>query len=79
MSNITWTKDSKEVVRTRGQVVIHRKWAIILEDLTPEDSGAYMCKVCNLHGCINHTTRLQVQGIQIRYKFFCFVLFINEY
>lgn len=58
---IEWTKDSTEIVRSNGQVG-YRRWAITLEDLTQSDTGAYMCKVCNLHGCINHTTQLQVQG-----------------
>lgn len=59
--SIRWTKDEAEIVRTHGQAV-YRKWAIILEDLTQKDSGAYTCKVCNLHGCVNHTTQLRVQG-----------------
>lgn len=59
--NITWTKDSNEIVRNNGKVQI-RKWAIILEDLTPKDSGNYTCKLCNIHGCIEHTTHLQVLG-----------------
>lgn len=58
---IMWTKDSTEIVRTNGQVV-YRRWAITLDDLTKNDSGAYMCKVCNLHGCVNHTTQLLVEG-----------------
>lgn len=59
--NITWTKDAAQIVRARGQVD-YRKWSIFIDDLMESDSGAYMCKVCNLHGCVNFTTRLQVQG-----------------
>lgn len=59
--NITWTKDLTKIVRTNGRVD-YRKWAIIMEDLTEKDSGAYVCKVCNLHGCVIHTTQLQVHG-----------------
>lgn len=61
MPNITWTKNSKEIVRRMGKAII-RKWAIFLEDLTPNDSGAYTCNLCNTHGCIEHTTNLLVEG-----------------
>lgn len=59
--SIEWTKDSAKIVRTEGKV-IYRRWTITLENLIQNDSGAYMCSVCNLHGCVNHTTELQVQG-----------------
>lgn len=61
MPNITWTKDDNEIVRNMGKVQI-KKWAIILEDLTPKDKGQYTCKLCNIHGCIAHTTQLEVTG-----------------
>ncbi|XP_055299555.1 fibroblast growth factor receptor homolog 1-like isoform X3 [Sitodiplosis mosellana] len=57
--NITWTKDSNQLMRTNGKVQF-RKWAIILEDLTPKDTGHYTCKVCNIHGCIEHSTHVEV-------------------
>lgn len=59
--NITWTKDSNEIVRDNGEVKI-RKWAMVLEDLIVKDTGNYTCKVCNTHGCIEHSTHLQVVG-----------------
>lgn len=59
--NITWTKDNGPIERTVGKVS-YTKWAIILEDLTSKDSGSYVCKVCNIHGCILHSFRLIVQG-----------------
>lgn len=61
MPNITWTKDDKEIVRNMGKVLF-KKWAIILEDLTTQDKGHYTCKLCNKHGCIKHTFRLEVTG-----------------
>ncbi|XP_053671028.1 fibroblast growth factor receptor homolog 1-like [Anopheles nili] len=57
--NITWTKDGQEIVRAMG----HAKkvnWAIVLEDLVPQDSGLYNCKVCNRVGCVNFTSKLEV-------------------
>jgi hypothetical protein len=60
--NITWTKNGESPIsRSMGQVV-YKKWAIVLEDLVPKDSGAYDCKVCNNLGCTNYTTKLEVLG-----------------
>lgn len=59
--NITWTKDGGEINRIVGKVLF-QKWAIVLEDLTPRDSGTYTCTVCNINGCIEHKTTLKVQG-----------------
>lgn len=74
---IEWTRDGAPIVRTHGQVV-YRKWAIILEDLTQKDSGAYTCTVCNLHGCANHTTQLRVQGKYISHSHSHSHLYSNE-
>uniref|UniRef100_A0AAG5CXG3 receptor protein-tyrosine kinase n=1 Tax=Anopheles atroparvus TaxID=41427 RepID=A0AAG5CXG3_ANOAO len=57
--NITWTKDGREIDRTMGQAK-KVNWAIVLEDLVPQDSGLYNCLVCNRVGCINFTTKLEV-------------------
>lgn len=59
--NITWTKDGSPISRSMGQVT-YRKWGIILEDLVPKDSGQYTCTLCNIHGCINFTAKLDVKG-----------------
>lgn len=58
---IEWTKDEKPIERTMGQVQ-YGKWGISLEDLIPSDSGAYNCKICNIHGCINFTSKVEVTG-----------------
>ncbi|XP_049276748.1 fibroblast growth factor receptor homolog 1-like isoform X1 [Anopheles funestus] len=58
--NITWTKDRREIERTMGQVK-KVNWAIVLEDLVPQDSGFYTCIVCNRVGCIDFTTKLEVK------------------
>ncbi|XP_058060783.1 fibroblast growth factor receptor homolog 1-like [Anopheles bellator] len=57
--NITWTKDGREIERTMGQAK-KVNWAIVLEDLVPQDSGFYTCHVCNRVGCTNFTTKLEV-------------------
>lgn len=59
--SIEWTKDGKTIERSMGQVS-YLKWGISLEDLIPSDSGAYMCILCNIHGCINHTFKVEVNG-----------------
>ncbi|XP_031617261.1 fibroblast growth factor receptor homolog 1-like isoform X2 [Contarinia nasturtii] len=64
--NITWTKNNEEIVRHMGTVQ-YKKWAIILEDLTTKDAGDYTCKLCNIHGCIDHTTKLLVED-RVKHK-----------
>lgn len=59
--SIEWTKDGVVIERKMGQVQ-YSKWAITLEDLVPDDSGAYTCKICNIHNCINFTTKVEVAG-----------------
>lgn len=56
-----WTKDGKKIERNLGTVV-YNKMGITLEDLVPADNGNYTCNVCNIYGCINFTTRLEVNG-----------------
>lgn len=58
---ITWTKDDKPISRSMGDVK-NRNYGILLEDLVPKDSGKYTCNVCNTHGCIHYTIRLDVNG-----------------
>ncbi|XP_055901915.1 fibroblast growth factor receptor homolog 1-like isoform X2 [Eupeodes corollae] len=58
--NITWTKNEQPISRNMGKVV-YKKWGIQMEDSIPEDSGNYTCLVCNVHGCIEHTTKLFIQ------------------
>ncbi|XP_062558666.1 fibroblast growth factor receptor homolog 1-like isoform X2 [Armigeres subalbatus] len=58
--NITWTKDEERIVRSMGSVK-YAKWSIVLEDLVPKDSGKYTCHVCNVYGCVNFTTKLEVR------------------
>jgi hypothetical protein len=58
---VEWTKDGKPIDRTMGQVQ-SGKWSFSLEDLIPSDSGSYTCKICNIHGCINFTSKLEVNG-----------------
>ncbi|XP_049547802.1 fibroblast growth factor receptor homolog 1-like isoform X1 [Anopheles darlingi] len=57
--NITWTKDGRDIERSMGQAK-KVNWAIVLEDLVPDDSGFYTCHVCNRVGCVNYTTKLEV-------------------
>uniref|UniRef100_A0A1I8Q4U6 Fibroblast growth factor receptor n=1 Tax=Stomoxys calcitrans TaxID=35570 RepID=A0A1I8Q4U6_STOCA len=57
--NITWLLNGTKIARNMGRVK-KTKWAILMEDLVPSDSGLYTCKVCNPLGCINHTTKLHI-------------------
>lgn len=56
-----WTKDGLPIDRKLGSVQVN-KMGITLEDLIPADSGNYTCKICNIHGCISHSTKLEVSG-----------------
>lgn len=58
---VEWTKDGNKIERKMGQVQ-YNKWIVTLEDLIPDDSGSYKCKVCNIHNCIEHTTKVEVSG-----------------
>lgn len=58
---VVWTKDGEPIDRKMGKVN-NARWSITLEDLIPDDSGLYMCNVCNIHGCINYTTKVEVNG-----------------
>ncbi|XP_062123763.1 fibroblast growth factor receptor homolog 1 [Drosophila sulfurigaster albostrigata] len=58
--NITWYRQhSANWSRTYG---IYRKtrWGITMEDLVPEDSSQYTCKVCNPLGCVSHVMNVMV-------------------
>jgi Immunoglobulin I-set domain len=56
-----WTKNGTPIERKLGQV-LYQKMAITLEDLIPADNGLYTCKICNIYGCINFTSKLEVSG-----------------
>lgn len=58
---IEWAKDGKPIERMMGQVQ-YTKWSILIEELVPSDSGAYTCTVCNIHGCLNFTSKVEVHG-----------------
>ncbi|XP_037049636.1 fibroblast growth factor receptor homolog 1-like [Bradysia coprophila] len=60
---ITWTKDS-DVIDRIGEVKT-RGWTLVLKDLSSDDSGDYTCELCNMHGCISHTTHVLVEGDEI--------------
>jgi hypothetical protein len=59
---IVLSKYGKPIERAMGQVQ-SGKWSISLEDLIPSDSGSYTCKICNVHGCINSTSKVVVTGV----------------
>ncbi|KAI5746919.1 hypothetical protein M8J77_009049 [Diaphorina citri] len=58
--NITWTKNGEKPERHLG-VIHYNRWSIRLEDLITEDSGNYMCLVCNSLGCIDFTFKVDIR------------------
>ncbi|XP_055716088.1 fibroblast growth factor receptor homolog 1-like isoform X3 [Phlebotomus papatasi] len=59
---VTWTKNGQPITRKFG-LVNYGKRALTLEDLVLEDAGNYTCHVCNILGCVNHTTDLHIKEI----------------
>lgn len=57
--NITWTRNDTEIERHIGKVT-YKKWSIQMDDSITKDSGVYKCKICNIHGCIEHSTKLTI-------------------
>ncbi|XP_043269981.1 fibroblast growth factor receptor homolog 1-like isoform X2 [Venturia canescens] len=57
--NITWLKNNEEPNRAVGPIVM-TKWTLRVEDLVVTDGGNYTCIVCNIHGCINNTFKVDV-------------------
>lgn len=58
--NITWYRNgSINLTRTYG-IYRKTKWQLNMEDLVPEDSDQYACKVCNSLGCLTHVMNLMV-------------------
>lgn len=59
---IKWTKANGQPIKRHMGDFKNQKFAIVLEDLIPADSGNYTCTVCNVHGCISYTMKLEVNG-----------------
>ncbi|XP_026675993.1 uncharacterized protein LOC103524924 [Diaphorina citri] len=51
----------KPIIRTFDLVIHYNRWSIRLEDLITEDSGNYMCLVCNSLGCIDFTFKVDIR------------------
>jgi len=63
LPNITWYKNGvTPPQRQSGSKITYIQWAIILDNLTTEDSGIYMCKVINENGFLNFTYKVVVAG-----------------
>lgn len=74
---VKWTKNNETIVRRIGTVQ-KKKWTLTLEDLIESDSGSYTCHVCNVHGCIDFTSKLQVVGELILKILILVVIFIKR-
>lgn len=63
MGNITvnWTVNDTKIERKMGTVT-HKKYSIELPDALPEDSGMYKCKMCTICKCVEHKTKVIIQG-----------------
>ncbi|XP_073838880.1 breathless [Musca autumnalis] len=57
--NITWTLNDTAIERHIGKVT-YKKWSIQMDDAITKDSGVYKCKICNVHGCIEHSIKITI-------------------
>ena len=63
---VKWSKDNqKNTIERHLGSVKQNKFYLILEDVTPYDSGLYTCNVSNSLGWIGFTFELLVQGEQM--------------
>jgi len=62
LTNITWLKDGVTPPQRQWGVIIYTQRAIILNNLTVEDSGTYTCKVINENGFKDFTYKVEVQS-----------------
>ena len=63
---VKWSKDNqKNTIERHLGSVKQNKFYLILEDVTPYDSGLYTCNVSNSLGWIGFTFELLVQGKQM--------------
>ncbi|XP_015042905.2 fibroblast growth factor receptor homolog 2 [Drosophila pseudoobscura] len=58
-ASITWTRDSKPLKRREGSYVL-KKWKLLIDDATSDDSGIYTCQVCNGRGCIKFDFSVEI-------------------
>ncbi|XP_005177245.1 fibroblast growth factor receptor homolog 1 [Musca domestica] len=57
--NITWTLNDTAIERHMGKVT-YKKWSMQMDDAITKDSGVYKCRICNVHGCIEHSTKITI-------------------
>lgn len=65
---VSWFKDNKSLTNSSHYKFNKNEQILIIEKIKGKDEGSYMCKACNLVGCINHTTIL-VLGEAFNYYF----------
>ncbi|KAH8295513.1 hypothetical protein KR018_012512 [Drosophila ironensis] len=58
--NITWYRNGTSDWTRSYHSVKRKNYSLIMEDLVPDDSGNYTCKVCNEMGCIRYETQVLV-------------------
>lgn len=56
---IQFTKDGALITRATGPIYIQQN-SLRIQNLNINDSGIYICHACNNHGCINHTTKVEI-------------------
>lgn len=57
---MTWSKNGEKTI-LHGSLK-RSKWSLTLEAIAQQDSGQYTCTASNIHGSLNFTFSLTVQG-----------------
>lgn len=58
--NITWYRNGSADWKRSFGTYRTTRWQMIMDDLVPEDSGQYECRICNELGCVEHMMYLTV-------------------
>lgn len=58
--NITWYRNGSDKWERNYGTFRTGRWQLNMEDLVPEDSGQYECRICNELGCIQNLMYLTV-------------------
>jgi len=71
---IIWYKNGVAPPRRQSGYITYTQWAIILNNLTTEDSGNYTCKVVNEKGIIDFTYIVVVKGKHGDIITYCYIV-----
>ena len=60
---VVWYKDGTKFIERVRNPVKPDTLVLVLKNTVPSDRGKYVCNVSNIHGWINYTYTVDVQGM----------------